>query len=687
VRDSGGVVGALVIGAAVATAMLVAASARLPGLVATLLVAYLALLTNVGLVTWALSPLRVVTRAGLAAAEAVFLAGALVLWWRRGRPALLLLTGARTALREIVVDPPTALFLAVIVALLGYELVVALTAPANNWDSLTYHLARTAAWVDHGGIYWIQNAPSVRLNQFPPFAEQENLFLFAATGSGALFALPQYLAELAILLAVYGAARRLGHGVRAAACSSFLLATFSFVALQATTAQNDLVAASFPIVAACLILGGSRLELALAGVTVGIGLGAKPDTALVLPVLVVLLLVRGRRAVALATAGGIAGFVAIGMWVYVLNLAHTGHLSGYGGYTHFTAPGQESLRPGHLATAVDVVYETLDLSLLSDRQIHLLELIGGVAAGLIALYGLRRRRLRWAIVAAIGVAVPFFSPLLVTKAGDVVAFFARDWGFPVRGPGGNVGGLNRSIDGSAFGPVGAVVLIGVPLVTMVAYVSRRVDVRHLALAFAFPLFLVGLSESQFNFYLPRFLLVPAALSAPLFARLFGNRASTAAYLVVASLVVGLVVTRDVLRPLNSVYGHPWQLTQVQAVDLTQVPEAGPALAAYDRLVPRHACVGAVLGGDEPSYLLSGPGLEHKVVYLPVSTALDQAYKHLLFYVVVSTGDNRWAAGQFEADGWRIRPLGSYWLLAVAPHAGDGECGSPPAVNAAATARR
>src|SRR3954454_22973627 len=99
----------------------------------------------------------------------------------------------------------------------------------------------------HGRIYRIPNRPSANFNDFPPLAEQQILYLFVAVGSGALFALPQYLAQLAILLGVYGAARRLGFEPRAAACSALLLATFSLVVLESSTSQNDLVAASFPI--------------------------------------------------------------------------------------------------------------------------------------------------------------------------------------------------------------------------------------------------------------------------------------------------------------------------------------------------------------------------------------------------------------------------------------------------------
>ena len=221
-----------------------------------LLLAYLACVANVGLVTIVLSPFQAVTRGGLAVAETVLLVAA-----RCGvvaaRPAAAAARAAGRAARQVVRDPVHRALPRRRGRVLAYELVLALTVPPNNWDALTYHLPRAAAWAQHGGIYWIPNAPTDRLNEFQPLAEQEMLFLFVATGSGALFALPQYVAELAILVAVYGAARRLGFDVRAAAFSAFLLGTFSLVALQATTAQNDLVAASFPAVAACLLLGGA----------------------------------------------------------------------------------------------------------------------------------------------------------------------------------------------------------------------------------------------------------------------------------------------------------------------------------------------------------------------------------------------------------------------------------------------
>ena len=668
-------IAALLVAAPAATAVLFAASLRLTSFVSTLLAAYLAFVANLGLVTWALSPLRLVDRGGLAAAESVLLAAASVAWWLRGRPGLPF-AAAIPAARQVLTDPITAVFLVVVGALLAYELVLVLTAPADNWDSLTYHLSRVAAWMQHEGIYRIPNAPTPRMNEYQPFAEQQILYLFVATGRGALFALPQYLAQGAILLAIYGAARRLGFLPRPAACASLLFAMFSLVALQSTTSQNDLVAASLPVVALCLLLGSGRvLEPALAGAAIGIGLGAKLTIALVLPVLLVLAVGRGRRAVGAAFAGAAVGFAGVGIWGYVLNVANTGHVLGYLG-THIDVPSYEQpLHPSSFATTVDVVYGTLDVSVFSDHVIRWLWIGGIVAAVAGAGYAWARGR-RWsALLIGTAIAVPFLSPLLMIHAGDGIASLARSWGFPVRGPAGNVGDIARNAQSAVFGPVGAMAFLGIPFVTLAAFVRRRADWRYLVLAAAVPLFYILLGHEIYNYFMTRFLLVPAALVAPLFALFLSRRAVASAFLAVAAISVAMVVMQDPLRPLEnrSGFGPPWQLTQVQAAYLTDEKGVGAAVASYATRVPAHACVGAVLGGDEPAYFLSGPRLQHKVVYLPVASALSEAYARLLSYVVISTGPNRWVAGAFRKDGWTIRSLGGYWLLASAPHAADGIC--------------
>jgi hypothetical protein len=245
----------------------------------------------------------------------------------------------------------------------------------------------------------------------------------------------------------------------------------------------------------------------------------------------------------------------------------------------------------------------------------------------------------------------------------------------VRGRGGNVGGIARVVDVSAFGPIGAVLLLAAPLAALVVFARRRDDPRRLVFAAALPVFLVLLAQAKYNWYLTRFLLIPAALTAPLFAIFLRSRVVIAGFLVVAATIAGMVVTQDPARPLDGrgVFGPPWDLTQAQAAYLTDQPGVGDAVSALGRDVPSRACLGAVLGAGEPAFFLSGPRLQRDVVYLPVASALSESYGHLLSYVVVSTGKNSWAAGRFRDDGWQVKRLGSYWLLAAAPHAGDGVC--------------
>jgi hypothetical protein len=522
------------------------------------------------------------------------------------------------------------------------------------------------------------------MNAFQPLAEQQILFYLVATGSAALIAIPQFVAELAILVAVYGAARRLGFEVRAAACAACLLGTFSLLALEASTAQNDLVVASFPAVAACLLLGGGAVEAALAGAAAGMGVGVKLTAALALPVLAWLALVRGRRVFGFALAGAAAGFAALGVWGYVLNAVHTGHVLGAGtGVVEDRAPPSY---PGSVANAFDLVYGMMDVSVLSKRVVDLLALAGVVAAAAHAALAYRRAGARRALGAAASTAIPFLAPLLVIGGGALVAYGAFRWGFPIRGPDGIIGPLNENLnqiythisneDFSAFGPVGIVSLVLAGALTLWAVARRRADSRQLGLALAFPLFLTLMSlETFWNPFLIRFFLVPAVLAAPLLARLFTSRVTSAAYVTIASLTVALTVIHDQTKPLDNPYGLgvPWDLTQQESLQTNSRLEYSAALTGYRTLVPPKACVGAALGNWEPSYLLFGPRLQHRVSYLPADGAVPAAFANGLFYVVINPNVESGVPDAFKAVGWKLRPLGGYWLLASAPHAETGTC--------------
>jgi hypothetical protein len=668
------VVASLLIASAVATSLLFAAALRSPSMVTTLLSAYLFFVANVVGTALVLSPVHQVTRGGLAVAEVVLLAASFAAWWLRGRPRPPL-EPVRAALREVVSSPVTAVFLVFVVAILGYELVLGLVVPPNNGDALGYHLAKAAAWAQHGGYYWIPDAPSVRLNAFQPLAEQQLLFLFVATGSGVLGAMPQFLAELAILVAVYGASRRLGFDVRASAGGTFLLATFSLLALEATTAQNDLVAASFPVVAACLLLGEGRLEPALAGVSAAFGLGAKLSTGLVLPILVWLAVVRGRRSLGWGIAGGIVGFVAIGMWGYVLNQVHSGAI--LGADTHDIENRASPEYPRSVANVFYLAYGMMDASVLSSRLIHALAIAGLVIGLGVGVLMIVRRGLRRGLAEGAGAAVPFLAPLLVIGGAGVIAFVADLWGFPIRGADGLLVPVEENLnqeygrianeDYSAFGPVGIVAIVLSSALTIWAYVRRRADMRHLVFAAALPFFLVVISLSTlWNAFLIRFFAVPAVLAAPLLARLFRGQLATAAYFAVAAVAIVITLDKFQTKPFTSQYGfgHPWQLTQAEALRQNSRGAVADGYESLQKAVPEDACLGAVLDVWEFSYLLFGPDLKRRIVYLPPGDALATAYRKGLTRVLVTTGERASVIDAFSSNGWKVESLAGFWKLAT-----------------------
>jgi hypothetical protein len=665
----------VIAGALIATtfvaALFAAASLRLESAVLACLAVYLMVVTEITVLTTALSPFQLVTRHGLAVGEAVLLIAALTVWWLRGRPGLGLMT-ARTGLAEIARDPVVVVLAVVSGVALAYELLLVFTVPPNNWDSLTYHLARAAAWAQHGGLHWITDAPTARMNEFQPLAEQEILFLFVATGEGALFALPQYVAQLAIVTGIYGAARCLGFARRPSAAAALLFPTFTLVALESTTAQNDLVAASFPMIAAALILRGRRVDLVLAGLAIALGLGVKLTTALVLPVLLALAVMKGWRSAVLLGSSSAVAFASLGMWGYVRNVTETGQVlgEGTGRIEHTATPSLV----GTISTAYRIVYHMLDLSGFGTAVI--LMLAGAAVAVLVASVALTRRRGRSSTVnldgATTGVLV-LLSPVIVLGTALLLRELAAIVDLPVNAPASTSSpftwDVSRGVteDYSAFGPLVGIGLLALVSGGVVAAARRKIDPQHVALAFAFPVFVVLLAlTAKYNPWISRFMIIPLVLTMPLCAAAFRHRTPALAIVAVAALTVGLAHLRNVLKPIEGSTRPPWKLTQVDALSHPFLPAAGVAAEQLEQIVPSSATIGALLDADDPSYLLYGPALSRRVTYLPIPNESEVIDRDGIDRIVIHTGDYGDASTRLRDRGWTFQPLGTYWTLAMRP---------------------
>ena len=190
---------------------------------------------------------------------------------------------ARDAWRRFLREP-IAIALAVILAAL---LVIALVAPPNTWDSMTYHMARVAHWAQNGTVatYATHNARQVHM---APGAEFAILHMQILTGGDRLANLVQWLALVGCVVGASVIARGLGAGPRGQLFAAALCGSLPMAVLQATSTQNDLVAALWlvALVALGLELRQSphpRLLITAVGLSLGLAVLTKPTTFLVLP--------------------------------------------------------------------------------------------------------------------------------------------------------------------------------------------------------------------------------------------------------------------------------------------------------------------------------------------------------------------------------------------------------------------
>jgi hypothetical protein len=293
------------------------------------LTAYVVLAAQVVVAVESLSLFSAVTTAKFVAVEGILALASVALLGRR-RPTLPPLRAAVAAARAGAADHPLLAWFAVAVALaVLYELTLAVLTPPNNWDSMTYHLSRAAAWYQQHKVDYVR-AHTQRENVNPPNAE---ILVFASlliAHGDRLAATWQWLAQLASLCSVYLVSLRLGASRAAALFAALVFATLSDVALQATTTQNDLLTASFVAAAIAFLCTDEPHRELLAASALGLALGTKLTAVFALPAvaLIAAVLVPSRRWVHLAAATVALG-VVLGGFGFVLNLVHTGSLLGH----------------------------------------------------------------------------------------------------------------------------------------------------------------------------------------------------------------------------------------------------------------------------------------------------------------------------------------------------------------------
>src|SRR3954447_17858103 len=292
-----------------------------------------------------LSSARALGRGSLGALALLAAAACAASIWRGGRTV-----GANRALTPFDRSIASALAVAA-----GVTLIVALWAPPNTWDSMTYHVARVAEWYDHGTVAFYPTAIDRQLWQ-PPFAEYLVLVTYGALGRHDYLAnLPAWIAAIRAAIAAMEIARLLGATRSMQRVAAFVVATTPTVILEASSTQNDVVAALWLSIAAYLTLAeyleprARIVDAVIVGAAFGLAAGTK-GTALPIGLPWLLAFV----AVSFHSAGPRTGVRQAGLAVMAILALNAGHYArNLDAFGNVLGPAyvQEILRPASLSPA------------------------------------------------------------------------------------------------------------------------------------------------------------------------------------------------------------------------------------------------------------------------------------------------------------------------------------------------
>ncbi|MGB5768366.1 MAG: hypothetical protein WBM32_00620 [Crocosphaera sp.] len=129
----------------------------------------------------------------------------------------------------------------VIIVLVG---LVAVIAPPNNWDSMTYHMARVMHWIQNQNLAHYPTYYSAQLVH-PPLAEIGIMHLQILSGGDRFANLVQWFAMVSSLIGVSLIAKQLGSKQEGQLLASAFCATLPMGILQGSSTQNDYVVALF----------------------------------------------------------------------------------------------------------------------------------------------------------------------------------------------------------------------------------------------------------------------------------------------------------------------------------------------------------------------------------------------------------------------------------------------------------
>jgi hypothetical protein len=138
------------------------------------------------------------------------------------------------------ITPVPVVLLAGVAFIIVTITIVAIVSPPNNWDSMTYHMARVVHWIQNRSLAHYPTYYSAQLVH-PPFAEIVILHLQILSGGDRFANLVQVFSMIGSIIGVSLIAQQLGADRRGQILATVFCATLPMGILQSSSTQNDYV--------------------------------------------------------------------------------------------------------------------------------------------------------------------------------------------------------------------------------------------------------------------------------------------------------------------------------------------------------------------------------------------------------------------------------------------------------------
>ena len=138
------------------------------------------------------------------------------------------------------ITPVSLVLLSGVVFIVTTVGLIAVVAPPNTWDSMTYHMSRVVHWIQNHSV---AHYPTHDSNQLihPPLAEFAIMHLQLLSGSDHFANLVQWFSMVGTILGVSLIAKQLGADKRGQIFAAVFCATIPMGILQSSSTQNDYV--------------------------------------------------------------------------------------------------------------------------------------------------------------------------------------------------------------------------------------------------------------------------------------------------------------------------------------------------------------------------------------------------------------------------------------------------------------